>query len=100
MRHGMSPQDAGMEALKRIVRNYNGEMQKLAYVDMSYYVLRKDGTYAGVCMWSGSPEHPRRFAVHDGNGARYENAVALFQGQSLGWPHMPGGKRLAPEQKK
>ena len=100
MRHGMSPQDAGMEALKRIVRNYNGEMQKLAYVDMSYYVLRKDGTYAGVCMWSGSPEHPRRFAVHDGNGARYENAVALFQGQSLGWPPMPGGKRLAPEQKK
>jgi N4-(beta-N-acetylglucosaminyl)-L-asparaginase len=100
MRHGMSPQDAGMDALKRIVRNYNGDMQKLAYVDMSYYVLRKDGAYAGVCLWSGSTEHPRRFAVHDGNGARYENAVALFHGQSLGWPPMPGGKRLAPEQKK
>ena len=47
--------DAGMDALKRIVRNYNGDMQKLQYVDMSYYILRKDGAYAGVCMWSGPP---------------------------------------------
>src|SRR5271165_4988641 len=34
MRRGMSPQEAGMDALKRIVRNYNGNMEKLAYVDM------------------------------------------------------------------
>ena len=94
MRRGMSPQEAGMDALKRIVRNYNGNTEKLQYVDMSYYILRKDGAYAGVCMWSGSPEHPRRFAVHDGNGKRYENAVALYQGQSLGWPPMPGRKAL------
>ena len=100
MRHGMSPQEAGMDALQRIVRNFNGDKEKLQYVDMSYYILRKDGAYAGVCMWSGSPEHPRRFAVHDGNGKRYESAVALFQGQSLGWPPMPGRKHLAPEQKR
>ena len=98
MRRGMSPQDAGMDALKRIVRNFNGDMRKMQYVDMSYYILRKDGAYAGVCMWSGTPEHPRRFAVHDGT-KRYENAVALFQGKSLGWPPMPKA-RLAPEQKK
>ena len=100
MRHGMSPQEAGMDALKRIVRNYNGDTQKLQYVDMSYYILRKDGAYAGVCMWSGAADHPHRFAVHDGDGKRYEKAVALFQGQSQGWPPMPGGKRLAPERKK
>jgi len=100
MRHGMSPREAGMDALKRIVRNFNGDMQKLQYVDMSYYILRNDGAYAGVCMWSGAADHPRRFAVHDGNGKRYENAVALYQGKSLGWPPMPGGKRLSPEQKK
>jgi len=100
MRHGMSPQEAGTDALKRIVRNYNGNMEKLAYVDMSYFILRKDGAYAGVCMWRGSAEHPRRFAVHDGDGKRYENAVALFQEQSLGWPPMPGRKRLSPEQKR
>src|SRR5208283_2127964 len=100
MRRGMSPQEAGMDTLKRIVRNYNSNMEKLAYVDMSYYILRKDGAYAGVCMWSGSAERPRRFAVHDGDGKRYEKAVALFQGQSLGWPPIPGKKRLSPEQKK
>jgi len=100
MRHGMTPQEAGMDALKRIVRNFDGNKEKLQYVDMSYYILRKDGAYAGVCMWSGSAEHPRRFAVHDGEGKRYENAVALFQGQSLGWPPTPGRRRLAPEQKK
>ncbi|MFZ0312262.1 MAG: N(4)-(beta-N-acetylglucosaminyl)-L-asparaginase, partial [Candidatus Korobacteraceae bacterium] len=63
MRRGMSPQEAGMDALKRIVRNFNGDMRKMQYVDMSYYILRKDGAYAGVCMWSGPPEHLRRFAV-------------------------------------
>ena len=100
MRRGMSPQEAGLDTLKRIVRNFNGNMEKLAYVDMSYYILRKDGAYAGVSLWSGSAEHPRRFAVHDGDGKRYENSIALFQGQPQGWPPMPGRKRLSPEQKK
>ncbi len=96
MRRGMSPQEAGMDALKRIVRNFNGDMRKLQYVDMEYYVLRKDGAYAGVTLWSGSPEHPRVFCVHDGT-KRYENAVALYQGNPIGWPPTP---HLAPEQKK
>ncbi len=98
MRRGMSPQEAGMDALKRIVRNFNGDMRKMQYVDMSYYILRKDGAYAGVCMWSGQPDHLRRFAIHDGT-KRYETAVALFQGKSIGWPPMPTA-HLAPEQKK
>jgi N4-(beta-N-acetylglucosaminyl)-L-asparaginase len=100
MRHGMSPKDAGLDALKRIVRNYNGNMQKLQYIDMSYYILRRDGAYAGVSLWSGPPQHLRRFAVIDEKGKRYENAIAFFEGASLGWPPMPGGKRLSPEQKK
>jgi N4-(beta-N-acetylglucosaminyl)-L-asparaginase len=98
MRRGMSPQEAGMDTLKRIVRNFNGDMRKMQYVDMSYYILRKDGAYAGVCMWSGPPDHLRRFAIHDGT-ARYETAVALFHGKSIGWPPMPQ-VHLAPEQKK
>src|SRR5208283_5928580 len=67
MRHGMAPQEAGMDALKRIVRNYNGDMTKLHYMDMTYYILRKDGAYAGVCLWEGySAGHPHKFTVHDG----------------------------------
>ncbi len=67
---------------------------------MSYYILRKDGAYAGVCMWSGPPEHPRQFAVHDGDGKRYENAVALYQGAVDRLAADAGRKHLAPEQKK
>src|ERR1700722_7685587 len=53
MRHGMSPLDAGLDALKRIARNYNNDMSKLKFVDMTYYILRKDGAYAGVSLWEG-----------------------------------------------
>ena len=56
-----------MDALKRIVRNYNGDMNKLRFMDMTYYILRKDGAYAGVCLWEGySAGNPHKFAVHDG----------------------------------
>ncbi|HME37021.1 MAG TPA: N(4)-(beta-N-acetylglucosaminyl)-L-asparaginase [Candidatus Sulfotelmatobacter sp.] len=97
MRHGMSPEDAGMEALRRIVRNYNGDMRKLAYIDMTYYILRNDGAYAGVTLWAGPSDHLKRFAVHDDKGKRYEKATPMFQGASLGWPPMPGGRKLKPE---
>jgi len=99
MRHGMSPEAAGMDALQRIVRNYNGDMRKLAYMDMTYYVLRNDGAYACVSLWEGPPDHKRRFAVCDDKGKRYEYAKPMFQGPSLGWPPMPGGRKLKPEQK-
>jgi N4-(beta-N-acetylglucosaminyl)-L-asparaginase len=89
MRHGMSPQEAGVDALKRIVRNYNGDMTKLRYMDMTYYVLRKDGAYAGVCLWEGySPGNPHKFVVHDGT-LREEVATPLLKGFSQDWPPMP-----------
>jgi len=89
MRHGMSPQEAGMDALKRIVRNYNGDMNKLRFVDMTYYVLRKDGAYASVCLWQGySSGHQHKFTVHDGT-LRSEVATPLLQGYSQEWPPFP-----------
>src|SRR6266404_7047334 len=89
MRHGMSPLDAGMDALKRIVRNYNGDMNKLHFVDMTYYVLRKDGAYAGVSLWEGyTPDKPHKIAVHDGN-LRAEKTVALLKGSSQECPPFP-----------
>ncbi len=86
MRHGMSPLDAGMDALKRIVRNFNGDMDRLKYVDMTYYVLRKDGAYAGVSLWEGYESgQPHRISVHDGT-ARSEKTVNMFPGVSQEWP--------------
>ena len=96
MRHGMSPQEAGMDALKCIVRNYNNDMKKLRFIDMTFYVLRKDGAYAGVSLWEGySPSpweeqkpNPHRIAVHDGS-KRAEKTVALFEGYSQDFPPFP-----------
>ena len=95
MRHGMSPQEAGFDTLKRIARNFNNDMNKLRYVDMEYYILRKDGAYAGVSMWSGSPERPRRFCVHDGN-KRLEPCIALYQGAALDYPPNSRRRSRAP----
>jgi N4-(beta-N-acetylglucosaminyl)-L-asparaginase len=90
MRHGMSPFDAGMEALQRIVRNYNHDMDRLRFMDMTYYVLRKDGVYAGVSLWTGyEPGKPHRIAVHDSAGKRNEKTVSMFEGASQEWPPDP-----------
>ena len=89
MRHGMSPFDAGMDALKRIVRNYNNDMTRLRLVDMVYYILRKDGAYAGVSLWeSYEAAKPHTIVVHDGT-KRSEKTVALFKGASRDFPPEP-----------
>ena len=86
MRQGYSPKDAGMETLRRIVRNYNGDMKKVRYLDMEYYIVRKDGAYAGCSLWStGATGKPRVFVVHDGT-YRVEKCEALFQGSFTEWP--------------
>jgi N4-(beta-N-acetylglucosaminyl)-L-asparaginase len=86
MRQGYSPKDAGMEALRRIVRNYNGDMKKIRYLDMEFYIVRKDGAYAGCSLWStGATGKPRAFVVHDGS-YRVEKCEALFEGSMTEWP--------------
>jgi N4-(beta-N-acetylglucosaminyl)-L-asparaginase len=86
MRRGMSPLDAGMDALKRIARSYNNDTERLKYADMTYYVLRKDGAYAGVSLWTGyGTGKPHTIVVHDGTRRR-EKTVSLFEGLSQEWP--------------
>ena len=92
MRTGMSPREAGMETLRRIARNYNNDSRKLRYVDMIYYILRKDGAYAGCSMWSTHPGGGAvQFVVHDGV-ERIENCAYLFKGTSIDWPPIPKAK--------
>ncbi|MBV8892541.1 MAG: N(4)-(beta-N-acetylglucosaminyl)-L-asparaginase [Acidobacteria bacterium] len=89
MRHGMSPHEAGLDALKRIARNYSSDMNKLRFMDMTYYVLRKDGAYAGVSLWEGySRGHLHKIAVHDGT-KRSESTTPLFKGYSQEFPPFP-----------
>jgi len=88
MRQGMSPLEAGLDVLKRIARNYNNDMSKLKFVDVTYYILRKDGAYAGVSLWEGYSNKPHKIAVHDGT-KRSETTVSLFQGVSHDFPQFP-----------
>jgi N4-(beta-N-acetylglucosaminyl)-L-asparaginase len=86
MRRGMSPVDAGMDAIKRIVRNYDSDRERLQFMDMVYYILRKDGAYAGVSLWEGyETGKPHQIAVHDGT-RRLEKTLNLFPGASQNWP--------------
>jgi N4-(beta-N-acetylglucosaminyl)-L-asparaginase len=78
-----------MDALKRIVRNYNNDMTKLKFIDVIYYILRKDGAYGAVSLWEGYSEHEKhQIAVHDG-ARRSEVAVSLFKGASHTFPPFP-----------
>ena len=93
MRRGMAPQEAGMDVLRRIAHNYRNDMTRLRYIDMTYYILRKDGAYAGVSLWTGySQGKPHKFAIHDGT-RRLEQTVALFEGYSREWPPLPKGTK-------
>jgi N4-(beta-N-acetylglucosaminyl)-L-asparaginase len=86
MRHGMSPRESGLDTLQRIARNYRDSPAKLRYVDMQYYIVRKDGAYAGVSLWSHSANNTRRqFTVHDGT-KHLEEMPFLFQGSPLPFP--------------
>src|SRR5260370_24183773 len=53
MRHGMSPKEACLDALKRVARNFNNDMSKLAQFDLNFYALRKDGANGGAAFVSG-----------------------------------------------
>lgn len=83
MRHGMTPKEAVLDALKRVARNYNNDEKKLKQFDINFYALRKDGVYAGGALWSGVVRRgafvSRKFAVNDGGESRLEDCVYLFE---------------------
>jgi N4-(beta-N-acetylglucosaminyl)-L-asparaginase len=83
MRHGMTPKDACLDALKRVARNFDNDMTRLAKFDLNFYALRKDGMYAGASLWNGKKREGgdwyRNFAVNDGGESRHEPTVFLFE---------------------
>ena len=83
MRHGMSPKEAALDALKRVARNFDNDEKRLAEIDLQFYALRKDGEYCGASLWNKrSVSAPRgaAFAVcRDGAASRLEDCVYLLQ---------------------
>ena len=80
MRMGMTPEEAGMDALHRMVRWCGNNMNTLRFVQMVYYILRRDGAYGSVSLWRGdSTGHTRQFTIMDGEYMRRtEDCKVLF----------------------
>lgn len=85
MRRGMSPKDAGLEALRRIQANTIEprllNSRGLPNFDIRFFILNKKGEYAGLAMYG---QGESTFAVCDENGAREEPLVGLLEGSPRG----------------
>ncbi|MEW4454431.1 isoaspartyl peptidase/L-asparaginase [Bremerella sp. JC817] len=77
MGQGMSPRDAGMEAMQQAARHappFEVDALGRPNFHLQLYLLAKDGSHAGVCMrgdW--------KFSVTDQNGTRHETCEPLFR---------------------
>src|SRR5947208_676901 len=84
MRSGMSPKDAGMAALKRVVANtvekrlLNGRGKP--NFNVNYYIVNAKGDYAGVSMYELSEKEAVRFTVCTEEGPRTLQTEAMFTG--------------------
>jgi N4-(beta-N-acetylglucosaminyl)-L-asparaginase len=76
MRSGCSPEEVGLEILRRIAaRTHRGhqDSQGRPRFNLWLYLLAPDGRHAGVTMWG-----PKQYALADERGARLEACVALY----------------------
>jgi N4-(beta-N-acetylglucosaminyl)-L-asparaginase len=80
MRRGVKPTDACLEAMGRVVRNYNGDKKKLATFHLYFYALNKDGVYGSASLWKNGYEESKvaKFAVHDGTQAKLVPCKPFF----------------------
>jgi len=85
MRQGMSPKDAGIAALARVrdntIESRLLNTRGLPNFDLRFFILNKQGDYAGVAMYGSSES---TFAVCDENGAREEPLEGLLEGPPRG----------------
>ena len=77
MRRGMSPTDACLETLKRVVAmtpprllEADGRTPKF---QLNFYAVNKRGEYGAAALF------PSRYAVHDGSQASFKDTASLFQ---------------------
>ena len=80
MRKGMKPDDACLEAVGRVVRNYNGDKKKLTTFHLYFYAVNRDGEYGSASLWKNGYEEGKgaMFAVHDGTPARLVPCKTFF----------------------
>jgi N4-(beta-N-acetylglucosaminyl)-L-asparaginase len=81
MRRGMSPTEACLEALGRVVHNYSFDKSRLKMFDLQFYALNKKGEHGSASLWSSDANgRPISYAVHDGTQAKSVPSTPMFQG--------------------
>jgi N4-(beta-N-acetylglucosaminyl)-L-asparaginase len=77
LRKGLAPQDAALEACKRIVQTNHLSRLRDAKgrpnFEVKFYCVSKDGRFGGASLWAGA-----KMAVHDGDSARLVECAALY----------------------
>lgn len=86
MQGGLSPKDAGMMAMRRIVSN-TVEKRLLnsrgkPKFDLQYYILNARGEYAGVSLYENVAQAPVHYAICTEDGPQELRMDALFSGAS------------------
>ncbi|HUX68505.1 MAG TPA: isoaspartyl peptidase/L-asparaginase [Terriglobales bacterium] len=66
MRLGKTPQEACLEACRRIAHLFRAYPARLPLVDIQFYALRVDGLYGAASLWGRKQGGGGPFAVHDG----------------------------------
>jgi N4-(beta-N-acetylglucosaminyl)-L-asparaginase len=87
MRAGKDPQQACLEALKRVAEHAEPRFRDKSgrpTFGLTFYAVAKDGRYGAASFWSGG-----QFAVHDGTQARLESCAYLYEAP----PTQPAGKK-------
>ncbi len=80
MRKGMPPQDACVEAMHRVIRNYNNDKSRLTHISLQFYALNKDGQHGGATLWTASEtDRDDHYAVHDGTEIKTAQCIAVLQ---------------------
>lgn len=79
MRDGSSPEEACLQALKRIVEKAKlwperMDEQGRPRFSLNFYAVNKKGEYGGANIWSGA-----RFSLHDGTQAKRLDSAYLFK---------------------
>lgn len=78
MRQGVSPEEAGLRVLKRIVENtvepYLIDEKGRPRFDVKFYALSKTGEFSGTAIWSGS-----QYVLHTGETNEHHDASYLFK---------------------
>lgn len=77
LRRGTAPEEALVRVMQRVIEHSERRLldeRGRPYFDLTFYALRKDGSYAGACAYEGTS-----FAVCDEKGPRLEKCAYLFK---------------------